>query len=110
MIGDKIRLVREEKKLKQLDVAIQLGIEQSTYAKIENGQIKITVERIIKIAKIFNVPITDLLNDPSKIKKSKELNIEHLIDLIEKQNVLHEKQNELYEKLLTIINTENKSI
>ena len=72
MIGTKIRTIREEKKIKQLDIAVRLGIEQSTYAKIENGQIKITVERLFILAKILDVPITYFFEDIGVNEKNNE--------------------------------------
>ena len=39
----------------QREVAEQLNISQSTYAKIEQGSIKLDTDRMIALAEIFNV-------------------------------------------------------
>jgi transcriptional regulator with XRE-family HTH domain len=104
MIGTKIRTIREQKKLKQLDVAVRLGIEQSTYAKIENNQISITTERLLLIAEIFEVPITDLLpNLNNSSSTNNVINVEQINQFFEQQNEVLNKQNELYSKLIKMI-------
>ncbi|PSR11922.1 MAG: hypothetical protein DA408_17410 [Bacteroidetes bacterium] len=60
-IGERIKTIRQEKKMQQQEVAKLLNISQSTYAKIEQGAIKIDAERILALAKIFEVEYDKLL-------------------------------------------------
>jgi transcriptional regulator with XRE-family HTH domain len=52
-IGSNIRRIRERKGFSQEYVAQELGINQSTYGKLERDDANISVERLIKISEIF---------------------------------------------------------
>lgn len=65
MIHEKIRHLRELRRLRDEDMAERLGISQSTYSRLEKGEIKLDVERLRKIAEILEVPVEDLLNNDS---------------------------------------------
>tara|TARA_B100000508_G_C11427478_1_gene261619 strand:- start:731 stop:1078 length:348 start_codon:yes stop_codon:yes gene_type:complete len=60
-IADKIKQKRSERLKKQEDVANQIGLSQSAYAKIENGATKIDMERLVKIAEVLAVSVVELL-------------------------------------------------
>lgn len=44
-------------------MADELSISHLAYRKIENNQSKLTVERLLQIANIFDIPIMDLLDE-----------------------------------------------
>lgn len=50
-----MRILRESKGFSQEYVGSILGIEQNTYSKLENGQIQLTLDRINKLAKLYDV-------------------------------------------------------
>ncbi|HRP81947.1 MAG TPA: helix-turn-helix domain-containing protein [Flavobacteriales bacterium] len=62
MITEKIRILREQKKLRHEDMAERLNISQSAYSRLEKGDAKLDVERLQKIAEVLEVPVEDLLN------------------------------------------------
>lgn len=57
----KIREIRKKKGYKQAALAEELGISQSTYAKIEKGQQKLSLETFLSISQILSVTPTDIL-------------------------------------------------
>lgn len=57
----KIRQVRNDKNLSQEFVAEQIGCSQSHYAKLENGKVKLNIEILQKIATVFKVRVSELL-------------------------------------------------
>lgn len=57
----KIREIRKKKGYKQAVIAEELGISQSTYAKIEKGQQKLSLETFLSISQILSVTPTDIL-------------------------------------------------
>jgi transcriptional regulator with XRE-family HTH domain len=59
MIGDKIRKAREEKRYSQDYLAAQLGLNQSTYCRIETGKIIPSIKQLHQIAVILG---TDFMN------------------------------------------------
>ncbi len=52
-MNDKIRLLRLQKGLSQENIAHELNITQKAYSKIENGQTSLSLDKIVKIAKIL---------------------------------------------------------
>ena len=52
-----IKKLRDIRGYKQKYIAGYLGVEQNTYSKIENGEIKLTEERLEKIAKALETTI-----------------------------------------------------
>jgi transcriptional regulator with XRE-family HTH domain len=55
-----IKVIRKQKGISQESVAYDLGIDYSTYGKIERGQIALTVDRLEKIAKILSVSVEEI--------------------------------------------------
>ncbi|AYK60093.1 MULTISPECIES: helix-turn-helix domain-containing protein [Bacillus] len=62
----KIKKLREEKKMKQQEVADKLGIARTTYASYEQGKREPDHETLIKIADYYNVTIDFLLRGESQ--------------------------------------------
>jgi transcriptional regulator with XRE-family HTH domain len=57
---DNIKNVRKKKGISQESLAYDLGIDYSTYGKIERGQIGLSVDRLDNIAEILNVSVEEL--------------------------------------------------
>jgi len=65
-IGDRLRVLRTEKKLSQENIALELGISKSTYSTYETGKIKLTIDRLQEIAKILDVEISEIIIDDKR--------------------------------------------
>ncbi len=63
---EKIKIMREMNQWTQEEVAEKLGMSTTGYAKIERGQTNISVEKLKQIAAIFNVNVSQLLDDTEK--------------------------------------------
>lgn len=61
IIGEKIRDLREAKKISQYAVAYSMGISQAAYSKIERGETEAKASHLYLIAGILKVSIYDLL-------------------------------------------------
>jgi len=59
-VTENIKNIRRQKGISQESIAYDLGIDYSTYGKIERGQIGLTVDRLEKIATILDVSIEEL--------------------------------------------------
>ncbi len=68
-IAENIKNIREEKSLKQIEVATHIGVDKSAYSKIEKGIRAISVEELYKMAQLFNLTTDDILNYDGKIPK-----------------------------------------
>lgn len=65
-ILDKIRKIRLEKNKSQKDLAYYLNITQSSYAKIEKGEIKLSLNNLISIADYLKINPATLFNSSKK--------------------------------------------
>ena len=54
-------MIRENKNIKQEQIASELGISQKQYSLIESNQTKLTVARMLQIAKLIKVEPEELL-------------------------------------------------
>ena len=66
-----LRGIREDRDIKQKDIAKILNVSQNTYSQYETGVISLTAEILIKLSDYYNVSIDYLLdrtNNP-KIQK-----------------------------------------
>lgn len=60
-VGRNIKRIREKRKLKQIDVAVDVGINPSYYSKIERGEVNPSLEKLYRIIKSLNVKSSDIL-------------------------------------------------
>jgi transcriptional regulator with XRE-family HTH domain len=62
-IGNKIRLLRDEKGFSQENLASALDITQSNYARLEKDDNRISVIRLIIIAKALETTVAELVGE-----------------------------------------------
>ena len=74
-IVSNIKRIREQKGYTQDNMAVELGITQATYARIESEQIGLSLDRLQKIANFLDTDISFLL-DSSKITIQNQTNNE----------------------------------
>ena len=60
IIGDRLRALREEKKLSQGDVEKRTGLLRCYISRVENGHTVPAVETLEKLARAFEVPLYQL--------------------------------------------------
>jgi transcriptional regulator with XRE-family HTH domain len=60
-IGAKIRTIRVAKGLTQENIAEQLGMSHSGYAKIERGEVDMNISRLEQIAQKFCVDLAEIV-------------------------------------------------
>lgn len=61
-LHEKIKTMRELKQWSQESMAEKLGMSVTGYAKIEQGKTRLSVDRLEKIAEIFDLNILELLS------------------------------------------------
>lgn len=64
---EKIRKQREDLDWSQEQMAEKLNLTANGYAKVERGETKLHLDRLEKIAQVFNIDITELLPDKELI-------------------------------------------
>ena len=60
-LGERLRLLRKEKRMRQVDIAELLGITQAHYQRIEKGKINIPTLTLCTLADYFEVSTDYLL-------------------------------------------------
>jgi transcriptional regulator with XRE-family HTH domain len=68
-IAENIKSIREQKNLKQIEVANYIGVDKSAYSKIEKGLRSLAVEELQKMAQLFNMTIDQIVSYDGSIPK-----------------------------------------
>jgi transcriptional regulator with XRE-family HTH domain len=61
-IGKRIKSLRKETRLTQSKMAVRLDMTTNTYERIERGITVLSVPRLLKIAEVLNVNVSEILN------------------------------------------------
>ncbi len=103
--SERLKELRKQAHLTQVELASKLGIVQSSYADWERGKKKPTQENLVKIAQILDVSVDYLVGNSEE--KSDELdNIELLFRMNSKG--LTEEEKEIFKKELIEFMEERK--
>lgn len=103
--AERLKELRKQAHLTQVELAKRLGIGQSSYADWERGKKKPTQENLVKIAQILDVSIDYLVGN--SVEKSDELgNIELLFRMNSKG--LTEEEKEIFKRELIEFMEERK--
>lgn len=105
LISEKIKQLRKDKGLQQKQVAIDVGLDQSNYNKIENGRREPSLEVLQKLSAILDVSIDELVNAEDTRKPSavtvEDKTISEKIRLMEQLE--EEDKNVIYRMLDTML-------
>ena len=105
--SERLKSLRKQAGLTQVDVAEELGISQPAYASWERGVKKPTQENLVKIAQTLKVSVDYLVGNSEE--KSDELdNIELLFRMNSKG--LTEEEKEIFKKELIEFMEERKKL
>ena len=66
-LGYHLRMIRQEKQLRQKTIAKLCDMDSGSYSNIENGKRNITILTLFKISKVLNVSMSELMS--FKLKK-----------------------------------------
>ena len=89
MLGDNIKLYRENKKMTQNYVADVLEVSPATISKYEAGMLEPSIESVKRLADLFEITIDELLRDESKFDISKF----NILDVLREQKEMKLKGN-----------------
>ncbi|WP_310557184.1 helix-turn-helix transcriptional regulator [Flavobacterium sp.] len=62
-IHEKVKTLREERKISQGFLAHELGLDQSQYSRREKGEIQFVPEEIVKLSKLLETTISNLFGE-----------------------------------------------
>jgi transcriptional regulator with XRE-family HTH domain len=90
--ANKLKELRENRKLSQKEVAKAVFMSQTAYSPLENGKNKVDIDKLLLFSKFYNVNPTELVEDNS-------LNM-----------IFHEKVENGYASYIETLNTDNKEL
>ena len=63
LVGRKIRQLRRQRKLTQVELAEKIGIHQSDLSRMEQGEYKVGLDTLLKILGTFDLSIGDFFEE-----------------------------------------------
>jgi transcriptional regulator with XRE-family HTH domain len=66
LVGRKIRQLRRQRKLTQVELAEKIGIHQSDLSRMEQGEYKVGLDTLLKILQTFDLSIGDFFDETSR--------------------------------------------
>lgn len=90
MLGDKIKLYRENKKMTQNEIANILDVRPATVSKYESGALEPNIESLKRLAELFEISIDELLNDEEDKFDISKINV---LDILREQKEMKLKGN-----------------
>ena len=90
MLGDRIKLYRENKNMTQNDIADILDVSAGTVSKYESGALEPNIESLKRLSELFGISIDELLNDEKKKFDISKINV---LDILREQKEMKLKGN-----------------
>lgn len=90
MLGDKIKIYRENKKMTQNDLADILEVSAATVSKYESGSLEPSIESIKRLAELYEISIDELLKDEKDKFDVSKVNV---LDILREQKEMKLKGN-----------------
>src|SRR5438045_7517534 len=66
LVGRKIRQLRRQRKLTQVELAERIGIHQSDLSRMEQGEYKVGLDTLLKILAMFDLSIGEFFDESSR--------------------------------------------
>lgn len=108
-LADNIKTIREKQELLQKEVALHIGVDKSTYSKIEKGLREITVAELQKLTKLFNLTTDQILNyDENSIPKEVVIEDKSTIEQMQLIQELEEEDKMIIFKMIDKMLTTKK--
>ena len=82
IIGDRLRALREEKKLSQGDIEKRTGLLRCYISRVENGHTVPAIETLEKMARALEVPLYQLFYDSEEAAEVPDLPQRRTVDEI----------------------------
>ncbi len=64
LVGKKIRRLRKERKLTQIELARRIGIQQSDLSRIERGEYRVSLDTLFRMLAEFKVSVAEFFEEP----------------------------------------------
>ena len=84
-VGIRLRSLRKERHLTQMELARQIGIQQSDLSRMEKGEYRVSLDNLVKILSVFEVSFNDFFDaqqaasEPRRALSQEDMQILHLV-------------------------------
>ena len=68
LVGRKIRQLRRQRKLTQVELAERIGVHQSDLSRMEQGEYKVGLDTLLKILQTFDLSIGDFFEESARTR------------------------------------------
>ena len=100
LVGRKIRQLRRQRKLTQVELAERIGVHQSDLSRMEQGEYKVGLDTLLKILQTFDLSIGDFFDETNRtqtvfekfktLSASAQKEVESFIDFKRRQEEVDE--------------------
>jgi transcriptional regulator with XRE-family HTH domain len=66
LVGRKIRELRKERKLTQVELAARLGIQQSDLSRMEKGEYRVSLDTLFRVLAEFRMSMSEFFDEVAK--------------------------------------------
>lgn len=107
-VGPNIRKIREERGVKQQEIADLIGMHRSNYSKIESGQREISVEALAKVARFFNLTTDQIINFEGDIPREVTIEDKATLEQVQLIQQLEPEERNMVFKMIDTFLTKKK--
>lgn len=107
-VGQNIKRLRENRGIKQNEIADLIGMHRSNYSKIENGQREISIAAIDKISGYFNISIDELVHMGNELPKEVSLEDKNTVEQVKLIQELDQEEKNMVFKMVETFLTKKK--
>jgi transcriptional regulator with XRE-family HTH domain len=107
-VGKNIKRLREDRGIKQHEIADLIGMHRSNYSKIENGQREISIVAIDKVAKFFDISLDELVHMGEDLPKEVSIEDKTTVEQIKLMQELDQEEKNMVFKMIETFLTKKK--
>ncbi len=82
----KIKVLRQERRIQQTELAQAVGISQTHLSNIETGKSAVTLENLLKIRSALDCKMKDFFNESDEINDKKAYSVQDVLNVLEIMN------------------------
>lgn len=82
----KIKVLRQERRIQQTELAQAVGISQTHLSNIENGKSAVTLENLLKIRSALDCKMKDFFYESDEINDKKAYSVQDVLNVLEIMN------------------------
>lgn len=82
----RIKVLRQERRIQQTELARAVGISQTHLSNIENGKSVVTLENLLKIRSALNCKMRDFFSETEEVNDKKAYSVQDVLNVLEIMN------------------------